>query len=248
MPVRYYEKHEAVYARRLADGHVGWDAGAYDDFFMRPFIDRCLQCFTSNAASPTALDMGCGTGALSCQLAKAGFAVTGIDISTSAIEFARRMAAERDLPIQFEVADICTRSLANESFNLIVDGHLLHCIVFAQERYELLVKLRHALIPGGEFWIETMLSWQGLTLDKTFHLDERGIVWSPTTDGPSCREAVWRGSQWWTPQRLIAGSEAEVIQELECAGFYIMESEAYAPIEAGAPGGLRVRCGVSCVA
>ncbi|MEM1446589.1 MAG: class I SAM-dependent methyltransferase [Planctomycetota bacterium] len=239
-PVRYYEKHEAEYQRRLAQGHVGWDAGDYDDFFMRPFIERCLGRFSVAETRPTALDLGCGTGALSCQLAEAGFEVTGIDISPSAIDFARRIVADRGLAIDFMLADVCADSLGRRRFDVIVDGHLLHCIVFERERHELLIRLRRALRPGGQFWIETMLSSPEMTID----VDERGVVWSPVQDASSCREAVFREGRWWMPQRLIALSEAAVIQELEDAGFRIVESEQYGPLEAGAPGGLRIRCGV----
>ena len=38
--MRYYEAHDAEYLKRISSGHAGWDAGAYDDFFMRPFVAR----------------------------------------------------------------------------------------------------------------------------------------------------------------------------------------------------------------
>jgi SAM-dependent methyltransferase len=239
---KYYDAHEAEYVRRLGNGHVGWDAGSYDEFFMRPFVTHCLERANFDPTGSCALDIGCGTGALSCQLAQVGFDVVGIDISPSAIAFARKMASARGLPITFKVADLCTYSLDVDRFDLIIDGHLLHCIVFEHERHNLLVKLRRSLRLGGEFWIETMLQWPGQPLSPTWHMDQQGIVWSQLPEGFSCQEAVWRENRWWIPQRLIAPSEACVIAELTHAGFRVIESEPYAPLQEGVPGGLRVRC------
>src|SRR5579872_5793347 len=158
---RYYEVHEAEYVKRLNAGQVGWEAGAYDDFFMRPFVAGSINRSTFHRPGARALDLGCGTGALSCQLAEAGFEVTGIDIAPSAITLAREMAARRKLRISFDVADVCAQPFPRRGFDLVVDGHLLHCIAFEQERRQLLEKIRRSLNTGGEFWVETMLLEDG---------------------------------------------------------------------------------------
>ena len=240
---RYYEAHEAEYAKRIAAGHVGWDGGEYDQFFMRPFLSRSLARADFRGMPRLALDLGCGTGALSCQLAAAGFEVTGIDISPTAIEMARRMAARRGLRITFEVDDVCRRALPERAFGLVVDGHLLHCVVFEHERRRLLEQVRHSLAPGGEFWVETMLLEDGQEPNPEWHLDERGVVWARQREGGDrYAEAVWRDGSWWLPQRLIARSREALLGELRSAGLKIVESEVYPPAEPRTPGGLRARC------
>jgi len=243
----YYEAHEAEYAKRLAAGQVAWDGGAYDEFFMRPFVARSLERSNFRGrAGLRALELGCGTGPLCCQLAEAGFDVLGIDISATAIARAREVAAQRKLAITFEVGDVCRHPLPGEAFDLIVDGHLLHCIVFEHERRRLLEQVRGALKPGGEFWVETMLLEDPRGADPAWHLDAHGVVWAPldAVRGKLYTEAVYRDGGWWLPQRLIARSRAALLAELESAGLRVIESECYPPPAPLAPGGLRARCAV----
>jgi SAM-dependent methyltransferase len=241
--VHYYEAHEAQYVKRLAAGQVAWDGGAYDDFFMRPFVARSLErSGLARRPGARALELGCGTGPLSCQLAEAGLSVTGLDISPSAIAFARELAAHRGLPITFDVADVCRWPFPPELFDLIVDGHLLHCVVFDDERRQLLAKVRDALNPGGEFWLETMLLETGQEADPEWNLDDRGVVWALAGDGDRYVEAVRRAGEWWLPQRLIARSSETILSELRSAGLRVIEHETYAPGQPRTPGGLRARC------
>lgn len=52
-----------------------------------------------------ALDLGCGTGTMSLLLHRAGFRVTGLDMTEPMMEHARRKAAEAAAPITFLLAD-----------------------------------------------------------------------------------------------------------------------------------------------
>jgi cyclopropane fatty-acyl-phospholipid synthase-like methyltransferase len=209
---------------------------------MRPFVARCLERATLRCGAP-ALEMGCGTGPLSCQLAEAGLDVIGVDISPTAIVVARGMAARRKLPIAFAIADVCHWPFAEETFDLIVDGHLLHCIVFVNERRALLENVRRSLTDDGEFWLETMMLADGWEANPDWHLDARGVVWSPIGDrGAQYADAEQRDGTWWLPQRLIARSADQVLHELHAAGLRVIEHESYVPSEPRAPGGFRARC------
>src|ERR1700726_478889 len=57
--------------------------------------DRILDLILPAAATLEALDIGCGTGFLSLELALRGHLVTGIDFASSMIAQARKKAAER---------------------------------------------------------------------------------------------------------------------------------------------------------
>src|SRR5579863_10001716 len=52
-----------------------------------------------------ALDLGCGTGFLSLELAARGHRVTGVDFAPAMIARAAAKAAGRDLAVRFEEAD-----------------------------------------------------------------------------------------------------------------------------------------------
>ena len=64
------------------------------------------------------LDIGCGSGINSISLAKAGFQVTGIDISKKAISLASKWADENSLKINFQKADISEKlKFQDDSFD-----------------------------------------------------------------------------------------------------------------------------------
>ncbi len=75
------------------------------------------------------LDLGCGLGAKAIYLAKKRFKVTGIDISPTAIKFAKEKAKREKVEIRFIVADAVDLSfLSNKKFDFVLDWANLHGI------------------------------------------------------------------------------------------------------------------------
>jgi ubiquinone/menaquinone biosynthesis C-methylase UbiE len=72
-----------------------------------------------------ALDVGCGTGFLSLQLAKLGHRVTGIDLAGAMLATARNKAAALGLTVDFRSADAEAPDLPAGSFDLIIERHVL---------------------------------------------------------------------------------------------------------------------------
>lgn len=70
-----------------------------------------------------ALDLACGEGADAIWLAEQGWQVTAVDFSDVAIDRARQAARERDLDINFVVADLDTW-VPDGTFDLIVEFYL----------------------------------------------------------------------------------------------------------------------------
>lgn len=68
--------------------------------------NKLLIEMAANLPAGTALDVGCGEGADSIWLAQRGWQVTGIDLSTVAIQRARASAAVHNLSVDFQVADV----------------------------------------------------------------------------------------------------------------------------------------------
>jgi ubiquinone/menaquinone biosynthesis C-methylase UbiE len=71
------------------------------------------------------LDIGCGTGFLSFELASRGHRVIGVDFAPSMIAQARNKAAERQATIRFEKADAEQLPFAAASFDIAISRHLL---------------------------------------------------------------------------------------------------------------------------
>src|SRR5499426_4829463 len=67
--------------------------------------DRIFALVLADRRRLDALDVGCGTGFLTFELASRGHRVTGVDFAPAMIAEARRKAAERGTSIRFDEAD-----------------------------------------------------------------------------------------------------------------------------------------------
>mgnify|MGYP003733355653 CR=1 FL=1 len=99
------------------------------------------------------LDVGCGEAAISLYLAERGHTTVGLDSSPTAVDLARREAAERGLTnATFEVADISTFSGYDGRFGTIADSTLFHSIpVEAREGYQ--QSIVRAAAPGASYFV-----------------------------------------------------------------------------------------------
>jgi len=92
------------------------------------------------------LDVGCGTGQLTAELAQAGSRVLGIDSSPAMIEQARKNFPR----IEFRVADVRTMEFHNE-FDAVFSNAVLHWV---KEADAAAAAIGRALAPGGRFVAE----------------------------------------------------------------------------------------------
>ncbi|MDR3703406.1 MAG: methyltransferase domain-containing protein [Candidatus Sulfopaludibacter sp.] len=92
------------------------------------------------------LDIGCGTGQLTAEIAASGAEVTGIDSSPAMIEQARRNAPA----LRFEVRDVCHMPYQAE-FDAIFSNAVLHWVPQADDAA---ASMARALKPGGRVAIE----------------------------------------------------------------------------------------------
>ncbi|MEM7245098.1 MAG: class I SAM-dependent methyltransferase [Acidobacteriota bacterium] len=102
------------------------------------------------------LDLGCGEGRKALWLARRGWEVTGVDLSPTAIAWARENAESAGLPVDFRVGSVLDLAgLADDSFDLVHDGNCAHCIV-GDDRAALLASVRRVLSQGGVFLLNAM--------------------------------------------------------------------------------------------
>jgi 2-polyprenyl-3-methyl-5-hydroxy-6-metoxy-1,4-benzoquinol methylase len=114
------------------------------------------------------LDLGCGTGWLSLELARRGAHVTGLDVSATNLKLARYMAEtnERNFPflyqnflgmplnlrdfgsIDYQYADLNNVSLPREEYDAVVVWDSLHHVASLERLFE---EVRGALKPEGVF-------------------------------------------------------------------------------------------------
>lgn len=75
----------------------------------------------------TILDMGCGSGRYTLALAKAGAAkVVGIDVQSKSYATAKKLAQEKNLPVEFREANVHDLPFEDESFDFVFSNGVLH--------------------------------------------------------------------------------------------------------------------------
>ena len=107
----FYHEHLADYAELKAKGLLSREElyGNPDDFSEFSSKSFLVETLPRLNLEPDAhvLELGCGTGPVSCFLAQLGYRVHGIDVVPDAIDKAKAIAAEYRLDIQYEVLDVC---------------------------------------------------------------------------------------------------------------------------------------------
>lgn len=107
-----------------------------DDFLMQ------------NQSTAKLLDLGCGPGLYTELFCKAGFTVTGVDLSKRSIDYAIKRANSKKLPIKY----ICKNYLEIDYENTFDVVTLIYCdfgVLSPIDREVLLSKIKSALKPEG---------------------------------------------------------------------------------------------------
>jgi ubiquinone/menaquinone biosynthesis C-methylase UbiE len=108
------------------------------------------------------LDVGTGPGFLALIMAEMGHTVIGVDISTGMIEKARDNARMMNLKVDFRYADAESLPFEDESFDLLVNRHLLWTLPNHKEAIEEWVRV---LKPDG-----TILAIDGAWFDPALNI------------------------------------------------------------------------------
>jgi SAM-dependent methyltransferase len=111
-----------------------------------PTIPKTLEEYSAK----NVLDLGCGSGWLSIYLARAGFAVTGLDVAAHAIDLARTWASQESLKIRFDIGDIADISYGRASFDAIVANSIFEHLTL-ELAGNTVDQLHELLIKGGVF-------------------------------------------------------------------------------------------------
>jgi 2-polyprenyl-3-methyl-5-hydroxy-6-metoxy-1,4-benzoquinol methylase len=131
-------KWEEFYNKMPLD-KIPWQKTQYD------FLSKIIE---SGKVKPgLALDLGCGTGMKSIYLAKKGFKVTGVDISETAVKYARENKEKESVEVNFFVGDVLDLSfLKDKKYDFILDWACFHCIPKKERGNYLLEILKHSKI------------------------------------------------------------------------------------------------------
>jgi 2-polyprenyl-3-methyl-5-hydroxy-6-metoxy-1,4-benzoquinol methylase len=244
---RSYEADEKVFQKLRAAGKTSWDEQAdpeanFDKFVMRPFLEESLAGMPRKSHGLSALEIGCGSGPICCFLAARGWAVRGIDVSSTALEMAQQNAAQRELNVQFDAADICSMPEQPDRYDLVIDGHCMHCLVCDEHRHQALTAIHRLLKPDGLFLIETMISHPALIVKGNYRIDPQGVL-SIKVDNPTDHaDAFQSDGEWFAPHRRLLTAD-QVATELGNIGFVIQSQSTMEQKDPRKPMLMQIRAG-----
>lgn len=98
------------------------------------------------------LDCGCGTGEHALMAAAEGAQVVGVDLSSYAIEQARRKADARGLTVRFETGDALELGAPDVPFDVVIDSGVFHSFDDT-DRPRYVASLRRQLRAGGTCYL-----------------------------------------------------------------------------------------------
>ncbi len=146
------------------------------------FLDRSVEWIASLLPPeeyPKLLDLGCGPGLYGQRFAKAGYSVTGVDLSPRSIEYAKQTAESEGLSIDYRVADYLNLDLRTQ-YDAAVLIYCDYSALSTEDRLTLLSKAHDHLRPGGKLLMDIDSEYAFKTTNEyhNWSLCEQGGYWS----------------------------------------------------------------------
>jgi len=167
-------------------------ASVYDSWFQSPLGRLCFQWERDailKAARPQpgecVLDVGCGTGLFTAEFARRGAIVSGVDLSASMLEVARRRAEEEGLDIELQQGRAESLPFPDGHFDLVTTVTMLE---FVRSPAVVIAEMARVLKPGGRLILAA--------------LNSRGLwAWERRRFG---QESIYARAHFFSPEDLVA--------------------------------------------
>lgn len=228
----YYDEHETTYQAMKTRNIKAWDeyhdpdGYSYENFMMRPFLEKALGMININSKIKKAFEYGCGTGAGANFLVQKGFLVDAIDISPTAISIAKEIALEQNININYCVEDLLTVPSLNHEYDLILDNYCLQSIVMNIDREKLFSIVRSGLKESGYYIIATAIFNESRSYlgDDCYYDEDSGIVYDRVSSDSQFEHVINYNGSYWIPNRRHLKKE-KLREELLYAGFNVLYQE-----------------------
>jgi SAM-dependent methyltransferase len=171
--IDYLSHHEELYQQRRRSGlYEGWEQ---EYARATASIGRVFE----NGRAPKSgrvVEIGCGAGNTTIWLAQQGFTAYGIDISPTAVDWARANAVAAGLSCEFTNGSVLDYGNYPSGFvDMVLDGNLVHCII-GEDRRRLFENVRRVLKPNGYFLVRSVLSPVDENLTERYRFDAASHV------------------------------------------------------------------------
>ncbi len=147
------------------------------------FIERSVEWIVSHFGvdkNTEIADFGCGPGLYTTRLAKRGAIVTGIDFSENSLKYAKHVAAQKGLKINYVLTNYLDFDTTN-SFDLITMIMCDFCALSPEQRKKMISKFHLLLKPGGTVLLDvySLNSFNEKVELATYELNQLNGFWSP---------------------------------------------------------------------
>lgn len=139
---------DAVYRTKAPDA-VSW---------YRPHLETSIALIQRVAPDPSAsiIDIGGGESTLVDDLLAKGYRnVTVLDVSPTAIEFARKRVGEQARQVSWLTADVTQAALAPRHYDVWHDRAVFHFLTAAEQRAAYVRRVAESMKPGGYVIVAT---------------------------------------------------------------------------------------------
>lgn len=197
-----------------------WNPKEYDAWYETPLgrlSDRFEKelVFSLIEAKPgeAILDVGCGTGTYTIELARRGLKAGGIDSSEEMLAWAKEKARRKDLETTFQRADAMNLPFPESSFEVVISTGLL---CFLVEPEKALIEMHRVLKPGGRLIIGTLNRWSPWALFRRI----KGMF----------KETIYNQARFISPtelEGLIRRAGFEVRETRTCLFFFPVNCKLY---------------------
>lgn len=138
----------------------------------------------------TVLDLACGTGSLTRELAGRGYALTGVDLSPDMLALAEEKCRDLDKPPRFFCQDMCSLRLPGPVDACVCCLDSVNYVLRPERLQKAFRRVYDLLAPGGLFLFDADTPEKLSAMDGQVFLDE--------TEDVFC---VWRGE--YSPRRRV---------------------------------------------
>jgi len=187
LPFQYYTAEELWTDEHTSAQMLSYHLNGDIDLSSRntEFIERSVEWIVSqfNISSDSSIaDFGCGPGLYASRLAQHGARVTGIDFSRRSIEYARELARNEGLKIDYTVANYLDFE-SDSRFDLIIMIFCDFCALSPDQRKTMLHKFRKLLTPGGYVLLDvnSLNAFDAREEIAIYEKNQLNGFWSPDT-------------------------------------------------------------------
>jgi 2-polyprenyl-3-methyl-5-hydroxy-6-metoxy-1,4-benzoquinol methylase len=148
----------------------------------RNFIERSVEwigSFFEVERNTEIADFGCGPGLYTNRLAERGAIVAGIDFSENSLNYAKQVAAEKSLNVNYVLKNYLDFETTNR-FDLITMIMCDFCVLSPEQRKKMLSKFHSLLKPDGSVLLDvySLNSFKQKEESATYELNQLNGFWS----------------------------------------------------------------------